>query len=214
MQDAESVYSPDTYMQQTQTLGPFNDISLCPTHLVDVKKGGLYIGIYVKAINDKRRGVILTYAAWIGLLNKIDTINLGIDFERGVALGTADALYGNWYNGVRQEQSANYDTSQQQSVTVYDGCQSDQLTAAGWCSQQPATNYDGYPEEQSPIEEASGGYKTLCTRPTICQGQPSVDTTPQPHPWCRDVEEWLGSVDFTSNSTPQTGVTTDDTWYQ
>jgi hypothetical protein len=62
------------------------------THLVEVKKGGGRIGIYLETRTRRRRGVVLPYQAWIDLLASLDAINLAIDFAGGVSFESSSSL--------------------------------------------------------------------------------------------------------------------------
>jgi hypothetical protein len=76
---------------------PFN-ISLGDTHLVEVKKGGLYIGIYVITPSLRKRGAILPHSAWKALVESADIINSAIDFSRRIALGESDQNGRQYFN--------------------------------------------------------------------------------------------------------------------
>jgi hypothetical protein len=67
-------------------------VELGTTHVVEVKNGGLYVGIYVLTKSNRRRGVILPFGIWMTLLESIDSVNGAIDRARGFALGTAESI--------------------------------------------------------------------------------------------------------------------------
>jgi len=58
-------------------------IYLGDNHIVEVKRGGEQIGIYVITPSLRRRGVVLPSAVWTDLINSIDIINLAIDLAKG-----------------------------------------------------------------------------------------------------------------------------------
>jgi len=147
--------------------GFFNDINLAGTHVVDVKKGGLYVGIYVKTKSNRRRGVILPYAAWTALLGKIDTVNLGIDFERGLALSGEGSLYSNQDNG---------------EYTPYTQCGTREYHQQPGGSQQTEVGLYNFGSNDT-YEHST----VLTTMPapssaTVCEAQSTTDTRP-PESW-------------------------------
>ena len=52
-------------------------------HVVEVKKGGQQIGIYLITPTARRRGVVLPVEAWIALQNSVEVVNLAIGFSQG-----------------------------------------------------------------------------------------------------------------------------------
>ena len=58
-------------------------IYLGDNHVVEVKRGGLQIGIYVITTSLRRRGVVLPTKVWRDLTECIDIINLAIDLATG-----------------------------------------------------------------------------------------------------------------------------------
>jgi hypothetical protein len=54
-------------------------------HVLEVKKGGEKIGIYLITPTLRRRGVLLPLTVWIDLQNSIDIVNLAIQFSQGLA---------------------------------------------------------------------------------------------------------------------------------
>jgi hypothetical protein len=120
------LYKKRPYLPTSQ-----HTIYLGTSHVVEVKKGGLYIGIYVITETSPRRGVILPHATWTALQESIDIINLGIEFARGTSLSTV-----------------NYTTDQQKYGTLQGSCKygftappAEHLAVslhgdgAGWCNQ-------------------------------------------------------------------------------
>jgi hypothetical protein len=67
--------------QYTATLPYY--IYIGDTHIVEVKRGGEQIGIYVITPSLRRRGVVLPYNVWSELISSIDIINLAIDLTKG-----------------------------------------------------------------------------------------------------------------------------------
>ena len=65
-----------------------HSLILGQSHVVEIKKGGLHVGIYVITSSLRRRGVILPLDVWTTLVNSADTINCEIDCMRGIPLGT------------------------------------------------------------------------------------------------------------------------------
>jgi hypothetical protein len=59
-------------------------VYLGPSHVVEVKKGGQQIGIYLITPTHRRRGVLLPINIWYILQNSIDIVNLAINFSQGV----------------------------------------------------------------------------------------------------------------------------------
>ena len=49
------------------------------THVVEVKKGGLHVGIYLITPTSRRRGVVLPLDAWITLQNSVSIVNEAIN---------------------------------------------------------------------------------------------------------------------------------------
>ena len=76
------------YKKRSYPLTGQHIIYLGPTHAVEVKKGGLYIGIYIITASNRRRGVILPQAVWTDLQNSIDVINLAIELAGGKQFST------------------------------------------------------------------------------------------------------------------------------
>jgi hypothetical protein len=89
------------YIKHQPATTDAHDIYLGTTHVVEVKKGGLYIGVYLITRTQRRRGVILPYDIWLDLVNSIDVINLGIDFARDTSLGTAPYTPKQYYGGLQ-----------------------------------------------------------------------------------------------------------------
>ena len=83
----------------------YHSIYLGDSHVVDVKKDGLYIGIYVITQTKRRRGVILPLTAWRALLDSTDIINLGIAFQRGDVLSPSitSSLHDQYYGCTRHD---------------------------------------------------------------------------------------------------------------
>ena len=61
-------------------------IYLGETHVVEVKKGGLYIGVYLITPTLARRGLILPRTVWKILIEQTLTINSAIDSARKLVL--------------------------------------------------------------------------------------------------------------------------------
>jgi len=88
--------------QLTFETGPPFKIPLGDTHLSEVKKGGLYIGIYVITPTLSKRGIILPHSAWKYLTESVHIIDLAIQSARDIALGHTtggenDNLYGSGF---------------------------------------------------------------------------------------------------------------------
>ena len=59
-------------------------IYLSDTHVVEVKKGGQYIGIYLITPTARRRGVVLPLAVWVALQNSFQQVNYAVSISQGV----------------------------------------------------------------------------------------------------------------------------------
>jgi hypothetical protein len=68
-----------------------HSLILGSSHVVEIKKGGLHVGIYVITSSLRRRGVILPVDVWTALVSSVDAINFEIDCMRGIPLGTTSA---------------------------------------------------------------------------------------------------------------------------
>jgi hypothetical protein len=73
-------------------------VYLSDTHVVEVKQGGLYIGIYLITSTSRRRGVVLPLQAWVALQNCTDIVNLAIDYSQGIDNDNTSSLT---YDGKR-----------------------------------------------------------------------------------------------------------------
>jgi hypothetical protein len=87
-------------------------VNLGTTHVVEVKNGGLYVGIYALTKSNRRRGVILPFGVWLTLVESIDQINGAIDRARGFALGTAESItsYGHMIRNGNEWSTITYPT--------------------------------------------------------------------------------------------------------
>jgi hypothetical protein len=68
-----------------------HSLILGTSQVVEIKKGGLHVGIYVITSSLRRRGVILPVDVWTALVSSVDAINFEIDSMRGIPLGTTSA---------------------------------------------------------------------------------------------------------------------------
>jgi hypothetical protein len=68
-----------------------HSLILGSSHVVEIKKGGLHVGIYVITSSLRRRGVILPVDVWTALVSSADAINFEIDSMRGIPLGSTSA---------------------------------------------------------------------------------------------------------------------------
>ena len=68
-----------------------HSLILGSSHVVEIKKGGLHVGIYVITSSLRRRGVILPVDIWTALVSAVEGINCEIDSMRGIPIGTTSA---------------------------------------------------------------------------------------------------------------------------
>ena len=135
------------------------------SHVVEVKKGGLRIGIYVITKTQRRRGVILPYDTWISLINSIDVINLGLDFARELPLNSTG-----WSTNQQQQQYASVQGGYNYGVTATETGQFTPAlhieangradTVATWPYTEPAKQYFNTGElyQKQPYEWGEEGY--------------------------------------------------------
>ena len=86
-------------------------VYLTDTHVVEVKKGGHNIGIYLITPTSRRRGVVLPLTAWIALQNAISTVNLAIDISQGQQISNNNNY------GEQQEGYSRYDYNSLEGIT-------------------------------------------------------------------------------------------------
>jgi len=65
-------------------------IYLSEKHVIEVKKGGQHIGIYLITRTNRRRGVVLPLSAWIALQDFAGIVNLAIEYAKGTVFVDAD----------------------------------------------------------------------------------------------------------------------------
>jgi hypothetical protein len=88
-----------------------HSLILGTSHIVEIKKGGLHVGIYVITSSLRRRGVILPLDVWSALVSSIDAINFEIDCMRGIPLGTTSGSSIVDYGFIEQSNQYNVTTS-------------------------------------------------------------------------------------------------------
>ena len=116
-------------------------VYLSDKHVVEVKKGGLNIGIYLITPTNRRRGVVLPLSAWEALQDSTEIINLAIDYAKGIISTNAEG-YGEQQRGGYGEGGA---TSFQQYQRCIEGEGGNSAFIDGFCPQAGASqNYSPY----------------------------------------------------------------------
>jgi hypothetical protein len=78
------MYQPSKKKRRRTVAAYPQHVYLGDTHVVEVKKGGLHIGIYLITPTSRRRGVVLPLDVWLLLQQSLDTVNKGINTALGI----------------------------------------------------------------------------------------------------------------------------------